>query len=488
MLRKNSQEHHLALICDPATHLCRCIADGNNFLAQHNEEFPLSRLLHESELPRYSGFLHNAVKEGFAFCDSLLVAQDNTAYRFSLFCISRQNHLFIIAAQSPQHLFLLYDEFMLMINEQARMLREAQKNIAASPLHAETTLREMMQLNNELSNMQRELALKNRQLREQEERFRKLVTNTPDAQLVLAEDNTILFLNPAAADMLDLCNEVEHALHCPFAFEDQKEFCFKRRLSEVCVEVRCNPVLWDGNKALLVSLRDITERKRIEQIKDDIQRMSKHDLISPLNSLINIPALLAEEDNLRPDQIELLSLLSKAGMRMMHMVRLSLDLYKMEEGTYSFTPELVDLTDVFGDILTDLSRTILSKNVKVLLYTNGCPLLADTRFPVLAESPLCYSMFANLVLNAIEASDHDTTVRIDMDNNVHSAAIRIHNCQCVPESIKNRFFEKYVSAGKKNGTGLGTYSARLIARTLGGSIHMRSSTEEGTTITVSLPL
>jgi signal transduction histidine kinase len=56
----------------------------------------------------------------------------------------------------------------------------------------------------------------------------------------------------------------------------------------------------------------------------------------------------------------------------------------------------------------------------------------------------------------------------------------------VPAEIRERFFEKYATSGKSRGTGLGTYSARLIARAHGGDIAMQS--QSGTvTVTVTLP-
>jgi len=57
----------------------------------------------------------------------------------------------------------------------------------------------------------------------------------------------------------------------------------------------------------------------------------------------------------------------------------------------------------------------------------------------------------------------------------------------VPESIRDHFFKKYVTAGKLKGTGLGTYSAKLIAEAHGGMINMQSSEDSGTTVTVQLP-
>ena len=66
--------------------------------------------------------------------------------------------------------------------------------------------------------------------------------------------------------------------------------------------------------------------------------------------------------------------------------------------------------------------------------------------------------------------------------------ISIHNNGTVPMELSDCFFEKYKTSGKTGGTGLGTYSARLMAETQRGSISMRSSAKEGTFVTISLPI
>jgi signal transduction histidine kinase len=65
--------------------------------------------------------------------------------------------------------------------------------------------------------------------------------------------------------------------------------------------------------------------------------------------------------------------------------------------------------------------------------------------------------------------------------------IAIHNAGVVPEAVRDRFFEKYATSGKRSGTGLGTYSAQLIAKAHGGHIEFTTSEAEGTRVTVVLP-
>ena len=72
--------------------------------------------------------------------------------------------------------------------------------------------------------------------------------------------------------------------------------------------------------------------------------------------------------------------------------------------------------------------------------------------------------------------------------NMPSAIVTIHNQGAIPEDIRDRFFDKYSTSGKKQGTGLGTYSARLLTEVQNGRIEFESSEEAGTTLKVSMPL
>jgi CheY-like chemotaxis protein len=103
-----------------------------------------------------------------------------------------------------------------------------------------------------------------------------------------------------------------------------------------------------------------------------------------------------------------------------------------------------------------------------------------------AEEPLCYSMLANLVKNAIEAAPDGGAVRVSFAEEAGALLAHVHNPGVVPEEVRPRFFHKYATAGKSGGLGLGAYSARLMARVQQGDITMRTSPDEGTTVTVRL--
>jgi CheY-like chemotaxis protein len=159
------------------------------------------------------------------------------------------------------------------------------------------------------------------------------------------------------------------------------------------------------------------------------------------------------------------------------MINLSLDMFRMERGSYPFTPKPVDLRDVLGKVVRDIEHHARAK--RVALRIEGPPLHA------LAEELLCYSMFGNLAKNALEASPEGGTVTLSLAENGESVLVEVRNAGAVPEAVRARFFDKYSTAGKHGGSGLGTYSARLMALTQKGDIGMQTG-EAGTTLRVRL--
>lgn len=492
MLRRIDQGHALALVCNESGHVVELLSDARGFLSEGVRIPDISVMMRDDCRPHFLKFLREVLAQGHALLKEIVLVRGGREFAFCVFGIMRHGRIFLLAVQSPQQMFLIYDEFMAMINEQARALREAQKkstqcNVERRCAEDKGLLEDFMKLNNELANMQRDLAIAHRTLQNQEKLFRDLVIFNPDAQLVLSPEGKILFFNPAAEEMLGLSTEESIGSVFPLDVRQEKEFCLRSDRGRVCAEIKHTQVSWENEPATLVSLRDITERKQMEQLKEDIGRILQHDLISPLNPVISLPQLLADDGNLTEDQKQMLMMISKAGNRMLEMIRLTLNLYKMEHGSYAFTRVPVDLLATFRDILADLSERIRAKKVFPRIMVAERIAWPRETFWVMAEPTLCYSMFSNLIVNSIEASPQNGVVTVLLRHET-ADQISVHNFGTVPRDIRSSFFEKYVTSGKAHGTGLGTYSAKLIATTLGGNIRMETSEESGTTLTVELPV
>jgi CheY-like chemotaxis protein len=221
------------------------------------------------------------------------------------------------------------------------------------------------------------------------------------------------------------------------------------------------------------------------QLKEDVERITRHDLKNPLTAIINYPKLIAR-DNLTENQIEKLDKISDAGVKLLNMINHSLDLYKMEQSTYKFMPEPIDILQILNDIIHEKRHHIRSKRVIIQISVNGAPISEADSFIVHGEELLFYSMLSNLFKNALEASPRNEKIQISLTKE-NECLISIHNQGAVPEDIRDHFFEKYTTSGKHGGTGLGTYSAKLIAETLGGFITMESAEQLGTMIKIFFP-
>lgn len=219
------------------------------------------------------------------------------------------------------------------------------------------------------------------------------------------------------------------------------------------------------------------------RLREEVERIGRHDIKTPLNSIIAVPRLLREERELSADEDDLLGIVERAGYRILSMVNLSLDLYKMEHGSYIFRPDAVDLADLTAKVIADLRSHAASKGVSLDVVGNA----AEPAY-AWAEELLCYSLIANLLKNAVEASPEGAhvTVTLAREPSADGVVMDIHNQGAVPEAIRSNFFQKYATAGKASGTGLGAYSAQLMARVQDGVITMRTSEEEGTTMSVRL--
>jgi len=238
-------------------------------------------------------------------------------------------------------------------------------------------------------------------------------------------------------------------------------------------------------------IRDVTEQKRIERLRDDVHRMMRHDLKSPLIGIIGLAGLLLKSNNLTDKQDSAAHMIRELGERMLGFIDRTRDLFQMEQGSYTLKPQEVNILSVLQRIKKTLKPLALKKNTDFVFTIYGQPAHRKNEYLILCEEALVEIMFANLIKNAIEASPEGGTIRISIDTVARSGQsfhhIDIHNNGVVPMEICENFFKPYTTSGKKGGTGLGTHNALLVARTHKGDIKFSTSEDEGTHVTVFLP-
>ena len=263
--------------------------------------------------------------------------------------------------------------------------------------------------------------------------------------------------------------------------KDQTEFPIELTLS-----------YWESDSGIYFGaiIRDITDRRQIEQIREDVQRMMRHDLKSPLIGITGLARRLLKGKNLTEKQRKAAHLIQESGENTLKILDRSRDLFQMEQGTYELNPQPVNLVDILKRIKIQLEPLTLQKKIAIRIAVSK-PSKNETPETVNGDGDLLEMMLANLLKNAIEASPESAPIEIGLNasqvNDQKMHMIDIHNRAAIPEEIRDHFFEAYTTSGKKGGMGLGTYNASLIATTHQGNIRFTTSESEGTHVIVSLP-
>ena len=222
-----------------------------------------------------------------------------------------------------------------------------------------------------------------------------------------------------------------------------------------------------------------------ERLKEDVERITRHDLKGPLAGVLALVQGLGEAPNLSESQVEQVRLIEETTLQVLDMINLSNELFKIETGRFTLRPQPVPVADIVRRIVKLMRRTFAGKDLQIVVATpRGMP---DEALRAVGDPMLCYSLFQNLIKNACEAAPEGTRVTITILPG-QPMQIKIENQGVVPELIRDTFFDKFATAGKQGGTGLGTYSARMLAQAQGGNINMATSDEDQSTkLVVTLP-
>jgi PAS domain-containing protein len=230
------------------------------------------------------------------------------------------------------------------------------------------------------------------------------------------------------------------------------------------------------------TVQDITERKLIEDQRADLERIIRHDLRSPAAATLDGLQLLRLHGSLTDQQHTIMDMMERSAIRQLRMLDTAMTLNRLEAGTYKLDPEPMDLGSLLDNI-SDETRKLCEQRRAVVRVASapGVHALGDPR--------LTENLLSNLVRNALEAlPEQGQAVDVAMRADGDMAVIRITNPGAVPEHIRDRFFDKNVTSGKRRGTGIGTYSALKMTRVQGGTIILDTSVEGMTTVEVRLPL
>ncbi|OLN25341.1 diguanylate cyclase (GGDEF domain) with PAS/PAC sensor [Desulfovibrio sp. DV] len=222
-------------------------------------------------------------------------------------------------------------------------------------------------------------------------------------------------------------------------------------------------------------------------LREHVERIARHDLKAPLSALIGLPQVLQENYDLPPEAAHIVGLIEQAAHSMLDMLNQSLVLYRLETGSFVLTPRPVDILDLASRTCSRLCGMAISRGRSLETTLAGGVVPAGARVEYAGDDLLLGPMLQNLIVNALEASPEGGRVGVDVRPGPQAIRLVITNAGEVPPEIRARMFDKYVTMGKRGGTGLGAYSAALAAKAHGGDIALDAGVPGRTAVVVTLP-
>jgi len=246
--------------------------------------------------------------------------------------------------------------------------------------------------------------------------------------------------------------------------------------------------------ALALAKKKLSYQNRILkeniELREQVEQIHHHDLKTPIQVMLGAAQIMQRTDPLdNAKRQKLLQEQINACFSMIDMLNRTMVLYKMEQNNCPVNITPVDVMPLFNRIAMAFDKRMAAKQVRLKVSINGAPADADSPCIISCDEMLFYIMINNLFSNALEASPDGGIVAIRIFGPERgNIKIEMENQGLIPKPIRHKFFDKFVTYGKSQGTGIGTYSAKLTAQLHGGSINFSLSRQTATTtIAVSLP-
>lgn len=263
----------------------------------------------------------------------------------------------------------------------------------------------------------------------------------------------------------------------------------RRDGSSVQVEQHFYSSTADGQTIFCAFLHDLTERKEAQRIIEEINQVMRHDLRTPLNAVCGFSSPGLVNEATYEDLLEYMERINVCGNRMVKIIDTSLLIDRLERGEKKIEKQRVGLHNFLEELRKEFE--FFGKSFGAMLNISfdrqAIKLKGIEQMEIHVEETLFQSALINLLRNAAEASPPGKKgISLSVSWGDSSISFSIHNYGEVPEEIRNRLFQKYATAGKKQGNGLGLYTAKKIINAMQGDIKYIPGDGE-TTFVVELP-
>jgi PAS domain S-box-containing protein len=280
------------------------------------------------------------------------------------------------------------------------------------------------------------------------------------------------------------------------------------------IEISLSPVKSDTGLRVTAIIRDVTERRQMEdqlrvvqekyihelelrnheveqanQLKSEFLSNMSHELRSPLHTVIGFSELLAEETEgmLNEKQKRFIGHIHADSLHLLDLINDLLDLSKIEAGRFELRQEAFHIGAVIEEGLSSVQPRATAKCVEIRTDVS-------ITTPIFADRVRFKQILHNLLTNAIKFTPDGGKVRVEAAPHDRFAEVSVSDTGIgIPEDQRQSVFDKFyqvraAAAGAPEGTGLGLAITKRLVEQHGGTIWVRSAPGSGSSFTFTIPL
>ena len=343
------------------------------------------------------------------------------------------------------------------------------------------------------------------------EKFSRVVEQTADSVMITRRDGVIEYVNPAFEKITGYTREevigktprILKSGSYPREYYEglwetilsgqafRSEVMNKKKSGEFFYwEQTITPIRNGGNEIthFVSTAKDVTERQKIEELKDQIIRIAAHELRSPLMTIQEGIAFVLEgtAGSLTREQRELLTISSNSIRRLNRTADNLLDLSKIEAGRMEMQRVSFDLGEWVEEIASSFKRAAAQKGIEIKTS------LPNQAVQIFADRDRIGEVLTNLIHNAIKFTEQGfiEVLLVEYDGRVECSVSdtgRGISAGDLPQVFGK--FQRFGTplTGSQRGTGLGLAISKSIIELHGGKMWVESKPGQGSRFTFSLP-
>ncbi|MGE0491226.1 MAG: ATP-binding protein [Vulcanimicrobiota bacterium] len=358
---------------------------------------------------------------------------------------------------------------------------------------------ELEELADTINYMAAQLQQRLGQLISERNRIRTLLASLPDPVLSLGAEREIVYLNPAAEKALELARQDAEGKHLGevWPIEPDERLLSGAAAGPEAFELRLPPRIFrcyilpyrneKDQRACVVVLRDMTDIRRLEDVRTLFLGSVSHELRTPLTIIKGFAATLIDMPELDPGLRKPLVTIDQEADRLTRLVNDLLDLTKMRSRKLTLELEPVRLEEVVSEAVEMLTVHAERQGVSLSAHLGGGLRPA----PVPVDRDRLKQVIINLVDNAVKFTPKggQVSVRTRLEGSEWQMEIEDTGPGIPPEELPHLFehFFRSREVRKVGGTGLGLAIVREIVEMHRGRVWAESQVGVGTKITVALP-